>query len=237
MILPGLAGNLSFAQQTNLKYSQIWFDVMLQQTFNNHFRFLFHTNYKHLMDDNKWNQFMVRPTLIYTMNDYVYFQGGVQLLYTDLGDLNKLEVRPWQGINIFFPTLGRLHFNNFFRLEERFFYQNIGERQTTSLRGRYAILTNVPLNHPSMSPRTVYLLPNFELLGSLWGKDVERFIASTRYSLGAGYQVDDRVRLETIYLLERSRDRAEDNFRAINHIYRLVFRYNFKMHTEKSIGL
>lgn len=225
------------AQPAELSFVQIWADLFLQHTLNKDFRFLFHTNYKHLMDDRKWDQYMIRPTLVYTMNDYIYFQGGIQALYTDQGRLNKLEIRPWLGVNVFYPNFGRIHINHFIRLEKRFFFQNIGEKDVSSLRFRYAIMTNVPLNHPGMQPETVYLLPNVEFLSDVWGENVERFIASTRYSLGLGYQIDDKMRYEAIYMLERARDRKEDKIYVFNHIVRLVFRYNFVRQNSKPIGL
>jgi hypothetical protein len=233
----GFSGITAFSQDLDKAYVQIWTDLFLQQTLNNNFRFLFHANYKHLMDDRKWDQYMIRPTIVYTMSDYVYFQGGIQVLYTDQGKLNKLEIRPWQGMNVFFPRIGGIHINHFIRLEERFFYQNIGEGQSSSLRARYALMTNVPINHPVMGPKTVYLWPNIEFLGDLWGENVERFIASTRYSLGLGYQFDGQLRCESVYMLERARDRAKENFRVANHIVRFIVRYNFKKHNSKSIGL
>jgi hypothetical protein len=182
---------------------------------------------------------MIRPTLVYTMNDLIYFQGGIQMLYTDEGALNVLEVRPWQGMNVFFPRIRNIYINHFFRLEERFFYENGGEHEASSLRGRYAILTTIPLNHASLSPRTFYLRPNIEFIGDLMGKNVERFIANNRYSLGAGYQFNDHFRFETIYMMQRSRDTREEDFVTSDHVVRLVLRYQVtrQANNHRSIGI
>ncbi len=238
VVFPGISTRIVQAQAIDEPNNMVWTDFFLQYTFNNHFRFLFHTNYKHLLNNGNWDQYMIRPTLVYTMNDHFYFQGGIQLLYTDEGDLNKFEIRPWQGMNIFFPRIRNIYINHFLRIEERFFYQNIGEKETSSLRGRYAILTFIPLNHASMSPKTVYLLPNVEFLGDLMGKNVERFIANSRYSMGIGYQFSDHFRFETVYMMQRSRDTREENFITSDHVIRLVVRYHVtRQPNHRPIGI
>jgi long-subunit fatty acid transport protein len=232
-----MQGRTAQAQRTDEPNILIWTDFFLQYTMNNHFRFLFHTNYKHLANNGKWDQYMIRPTLVYTMNDHIYFQGGIQLLYTDEGELNIIEIRPWQGMNVFFPRIRNIYINHFLRIEERFFYQNLGERKASSLRGRYAITTFVPLNHRSMSPQTIYLWPNMEFLGDLLGENVERFVSTIRYSMGVGYQFNDHLRFETLYMLDRSRDSQEENFVNSDHILRFVLRYQVTKQNHHPIGL
>lgn len=232
-----MKGRTVLAQNTEEPDIQIWTDFFLQYTINNHFRFQFHTNYKHLTNNGKWDQFMIKPTLVYTMNDYFYFQGGIQLSYTDEGELYKFEIRPWQGINIFFPRLWNLYINHFIRIEERFFYQNIGEKETGSLRGRYAIGTYIPLNHRELTPKTLYLWPYVEFLGDLLGQNLERFIANNRYSLGVGYQFNDHFRFETVYMMVRSRDTREEDFILSDHIIRVGLRYYVTKQYKRPIGL
>jgi hypothetical protein len=236
--LPEMHGRIVCAQAREEADKMIWTDFYLQYTLNNHFRFLFHTNYKHELNNRRRDQVMIRPTLVYTMNDLIYFQGGIQFLFTDEGEFNVLEIRPWQGMNIFFPRIRNIYFNHFLRIEERFFYQNNGEKEASSLRGRYAILTLIPLNHATLSPKTVYLLPYVEFLGDLLGRNVKRYIASSRYSLGAGYQFNDHFRFETIYMMERSRDTGEENFVISDHVVRLVLRYQVtRQPNRRPIGL
>jgi hypothetical protein len=238
IFFPGMHGRTAQAQVSAEPNNMLWTDFFFQYTISNHFRFLFHTNYKHLLNNGKWDQYMIRPTLVYMMNDYIYFQGGIQFLYTDAGDLNKFEIRPWQGMNIFFPRIGKIYINHFLRIEERFFYQNVGEKEASSLRGRYAILTFIPLNHSTLSPKTVYLIPNVEFLGDLMGKNVERFIANSRYSMGIGYQFSDHIRFETVYMMQRSRDSREENFSTSDHAIRLVLRYQVtRQQNHRPIGI
>ena len=89
---------------------------------------------------------MVRPAIIYTPTDELFVQAGITFLYTVENGSKFYEIRPWQGVNIFFPRIRNVYINNFLRLEERFAFSAIDEENFSQLRGRYALMTFLPLN-------------------------------------------------------------------------------------------
>ena len=168
---------------------------------------------------------MVRPAIIYMAGDIIHFQGGFNFFYTWENDLGLSEFRSWQGMNVFFPRIGKVHINNFFRLEQRFFYNNKIELPNF-LRGRYMISANIPINKHTMSPGAIYLWPSFELFADLAGVNVDTFVTRERFSMGVGYEFSNRIRTEIVYMHERARDEIRDPFELENNVFRGIFRYS-----------
>lgn len=204
-------------------------------TLNSDFRYVIQTNFKH-QTGGGWKQFMVKPTLIYTMNQEIYLQAGISFLITDDYDNKIYEVRPWQGINLFYPRIGQLYINNFVRVEERFFAFDYEDENSMGIRARYAIMTRVPLNHNKIIDHTFYLWPYIEAFIPIYEKglnpDIERF----RFSMGLGYRFNQHVRSELVYMYEKSKDEEYKSFTENNNTIRIILRYSLN-NGGKSTGL
>lgn len=226
-----------YAQQSSPKNIRIWTDFFLHYTINKQYRLLFQVNYKDQINNNQYQQVVIKPSFIYIFRKNIYIQSGIQLSYTDEELLHLIEYRAWEGVNIFFPRFGHVTINNFFRLEERFFIQNIGEQIPGSLRGRYAVASFIPLNNKSLVPKTVYLKPYVEFYAELAGKEVNRILDKTRISLGLGYCFNEHFRLETTYMIDSERETASDPFIFTTHNARMTFRYLIVHNGGEPVGL
>ena len=220
-IIPG-----GYSQETDTTETSIWTDFFLIYTINNNFRFLAHTNFKFETAKKGFRQIMIRPALIYTPRDELFVQAGLTFFYTVENGDEYYEIRPWQGINIFFPRINNVYINNFFRLEERFAYSAVDDENFTQLRGRYALMTFIPLNHKDMINNTLYLWPYAELFAVFAQSGVDSYLSRYRFSMGLGYRFTDHIRTELVYMYEKSRNESDVTYNRIDKVIRIVFRYS-----------
>jgi len=162
---------------------RLWYDLFFMHTVNSDFRYIIHTNFKHLTDRD-WRQSVLRAAFIYTMRDELFLQGGINTSFVNEEGIHIYEIRPWQGVNIFFPRIGQVYVNNFIRLEERFFVFENAEDRSTSIRGRYALTTYIPINHRQIIEKTMYLWPYVEAFIPLYDRGFNPDINRFRFSLG-----------------------------------------------------
>lgn len=218
------AGIPAKAQEKDSSDFRIWYDFFFTNTLNSNFRILVQTNFKHRIESD-WRQLLVRPTIIYTMRDEIYFQGGLSFFYTWENKDKIYEIRPWQGVNLFWPRIGQIFLNNFVRLEERFFAFDFEDENSMSLRARYAITTQIPINHNKLIDHTLYLLPYFETFFPMYEKglhpDIERF----RFSLGLGYKFNTHFRTELVYMHEKAKADVFNSYTDNRNTARIILRY------------
>ena len=215
-----------YAQDTDSTYTSLWTDFFFVYTANNNFRILAHTNYKFETTKDGWKQIMVRPAIIYTPTDELFVQAGITFFYTVENGSKFYEIRPWQGVNIFFPRIRNVYINNFLRLEERFAFSAIDEENFSQLRGRYALMTFLPLNHNDMINNTLYLWPYIELFAVFAQKGVDPYLSRYRFSMGLGYRFTDHIRTELVYMYEKSRTEWDVTYNGIDLVIRIVLRYS-----------
>ena len=87
-----------------------------------------------------WGRFVLRPSVRGPVGRF-RLSGGVGTFYTlnDLG-VNRLEFRPFQGINWTWPS-GRIPLDHYVRLEERLEFETRDWTLDASLRARYRLQT------------------------------------------------------------------------------------------------
>lgn len=194
------------------------------QTLNKNFRYAIQANFKHQAKDH-WKQVMIRPAFIYTLRDELYFQGGVSVLFTWHDDSDIYEIRPWQGVNVFFPRVGQVYINNFVRLEERIFLFGEDYDRATHIRARYSLATNIPLNHHQIIEQTVYLWPQIEAFVPLYEQGFTPYVNQFRFSLGLGYRFKGHLRSELAYMYDKSKVEDFRTFSENSSTVRIVLRY------------
>lgn len=92
------------------------------------------------LESNGWGRVVVRPGVRGPVGMF-RLSGGVGTFYTlnDIGS-NRLEFRPFQGINWTWPD-GGFPLDHYVRLEERFEFETDGWTLDASLRARYRLRT------------------------------------------------------------------------------------------------
>ena len=120
-----------------------------------------------------WWQIHIRPSLTYRYKARFDFRAGIGVLYNNNeknDDPSYFEFRPWQGYRLYWPVLGKMKFNQYFRLEERFIADGINNNFT--FKGRYQVATNLPIKAQSITPGTYYIPMSMEIFVNLFNNAV-----------------------------------------------------------------
>jgi hypothetical protein len=176
---------------------------------------------------NRWFDVSAEMTAAYTQqtNDLNSFEltarGGLRIHLTSR-DLHAVAERGLFGRER--PTTRRIVLRNLIRVEERNFFYNTDKANSSTWR----IRNRVECQYPLIRERTSldgarYLTADWEWFVPI-GEPGERFANSQHIRAGFGYRRDARLRFEVLYVWSRSRNTAEDGFKANSHTidFRLV---------------
>jgi hypothetical protein len=133
--------------------------------------------YRQVMSDNQliggWLRVHLRGGAAWRTRDWLSLEAGVGGFYTHERDEeveDTLELRPWQGAKVRWPTIDgprRLALTHFARLEQRIVRR--GGDRSFDLRFRYRFSTSITLNKPTVQVKAFYI--PFSIEGFLNPKD------------------------------------------------------------------
>ncbi len=141
------------------------------------------------------SQYLVRMGLLYQLLSNVQIGGGIAYggLFLD-DDISVREFRIYQEINHRIP-LGKSGFSHRFRLEERFFHNNINDLNRFSWRFRYALQFNIFITSLGSNGQALLLNIGDEIFLNT-GKDIiynafdqNRFIVGPSFRLPSNWTV------------------------------------------------
>ena len=154
----------SYGQGSSEKHKQLWGDCFIFYELNPKFRIYGQVGYRNLLTDGLWQQFMIKSSMDYSINDTFVLHAGLLSSYTFSDpDYSILEIRPWQGLKVYWPEAGKFYFQHFLRLEERTFSFEDDFRPFTT-RIRFQTGFKVPLNNYDILEKTLYVYPYIEFL-------------------------------------------------------------------------
>lgn len=179
--------------------------------------------YRKSVEGTSYSSFFGRPTVNYSFNRIISVWGGVGLFY-QWEPLTSLETRPWVGLVLGYPVIGRVSFANILRLEERLFEFEQRDDRLEIGRLRYRFKAVVPLNRSVVETGTWYLPVYFEVATRVWGDLPTGFVNLGRLSLGLGYRINEDWRLEVTYHQEQRRLGRTTEFRIDEHVVRVQIR-------------
>lgn len=187
--------------------------------------------FKEELPYHNWIMMNFKPGIAWSAGSIVDLTGGIGFYYTLQKIIpNSFELRPWQGIIVHWPSLGRFGFDHYARFEQRF-NRSIGsnEQWSSVLRSRYRLNVIFPINHPGIIDKTLFIKINTELFWNMGKSIEERYVNKYRYSMGIGYRFNRIWRLEMYYLAEQSLAFSEEGFKVNSHIFQVSLRtYIFK---------
>jgi hypothetical protein len=220
-----------WAQGETAKTKQLWFLWQHNHYFTHRFRYIGDLGYKQELPYHNWIRMNYKPTIQWSAGNIVDLSGGMGFYYTVQKIIpNSLELRPWQGVQVHWPSLGRFNFDHYARFEQRFNH-SIGSTEPWSfaLRSRYRLNVTFPLNHPGIIDKTLFMRVNTELFWDMGKGITERFVTKNRYTMGIGYRFNLKWRLELYYLAEQSQAFSREGFDVNSHIILVSLRtYIFK---------
>jgi hypothetical protein len=151
---------------------------------------------------------LVRSGLSYSISEHISVAGGacVTFAFTD-NKASRFELRGWE--ELLFPLRsGRFYFSNRLRMEQRYF-RNITDGNITTddnyfNRLRYRLYVTIPLNHNSMSPRTIALNVGDEVMVNFGSQVKYNAFDTNRLLAGLSYQFNEHWLITLNYALQLS---------------------------------
>ncbi len=204
----------TFTTQRFIKKAGFWYrnDFSIRPAFDDDFNVLF----------------MVRPRAIVDIGNILDFHAAIDFRYTHYTELeNRIEIRPWEGLQLHWPDFGRVRFDHFYRFEQRFHWKEGFERDKISLRSRYRLKMHIPLNNTRTTDHTYFTNVSAEAFIP-HGETFEESYASTfRLGFVLGYNHDKKWRYQLDFYLDRGRNTEEDSAEASRFIVEVRTRMAF----------
>jgi hypothetical protein len=166
-----------------------------------------------------WSAAYFRPSITYRLSHLLAVRGGVRFGWARAG-ADVTELRPWEGVQVFWPTFGVVTFDQYVRFEQRFLSVDGGDREFVH-RFRYRLRAKTDhrlvlgLSTPS------FALVAWEFFSNLNKLDSELFVRSDRFYLGVGNRVSRKWTLQLQYYWQRSRVGADESLKLYDHVVRL----------------
>lgn len=169
---------------------------------------------------------MARPSVKWTVSDLFDLRGGFGFFYDVLNDTTKtFEFRPWQGVSVHWPTIGRQRFTQFIRTEERLTYRLEPWSRASAFRLRYQLSTRIRFNRIKVS-NYLYAPLAMEFFFTPSGEKLFEFSRNNaRFTVGLGYVFNYRFALEGRFVFQRSR-LVSGTFSVTDQIFRIMLRHS-----------
>ena len=228
LILP-VASNAQEIDKTNI---QLWLDYYPSFYFSDKLQFTGDTGYRTILGESNWQMMYVRPSLSYYPSKTFAINGGIGLFYEfNRQNSDRFEVRPWQGVRIYWPKfkklgLSRFSIDHWLRLEQRFsFLTEDNFDYSFDLRGRYKLSGKIKLCWECADPK--WSLPFYgEVFVSLENvKEIYR----NRGRLGVGLDFDPKSAWSYGFLFhwQGSRAGVDENINVSDYIIQFKIRHKF----------
>jgi hypothetical protein len=176
-----------------------------------------------------FNRFFFRSQFNYKLSKITSLHGGLIYIYTFHENLNDaIELRPWVGAQLQWPNFGRFGFLHYLRFEQRFRHTMGVEEWDNDFRIRYRLMTNVPLNHKSMTDKTIYAQLAYEFYSNTFDVDIRFAFADIhRVDGGFGYWQNFSNRYELNLIAFHSRESSKESYALSSLVLFLKYRHFF----------
>lgn len=176
------------------------------------------------MSGEDWRVVYLRPSVLFTLNSRFAIQGGVGF-FQSFRLIDQLEIRPWQGLLVRWPKVGRVSFQNLVRLEERLLRSRFLEKAIVIWRLRYKLSATIPLNSTKVQEGTIYVPAYVELFTDLGGNIPKPSANRLRLSAGIGYKMPRDWAVEFSYIHQQARGGPLEEFLMGDHVFRIQFKH------------
>lgn len=152
-------------------------------------------------DNNDWVRYVVRPMIAYALNDGVDVRAGLGFFYMDNKEVlnNRLEIRPFQGLNYNYGFFENWNVSVYGRMEERFDYNTETWESQDSLRLRLRLRTSYKWD-VSNKQRYLKATLSAESFKTVSGEE-SQINEQSRLSVGLerNFNMNQKVRLEVTW--------------------------------------
>ena len=209
--------------------NQAWGMVFLHWKMNEKWSYNQDIALMHSFATPTFNRLFFRSQFNRKLSGAISAHGGLIYIYTFHEKLNDaIELRPWVGVQLHWPKLGRFNFLHYLRFEERFRHIMGVEEWDNDVRIRYRLMTNVPLNHKSMTDKTIYAQLAYEFYSNTFDVDIRFAFADIhRIDGGFGYWQNFSNRYELNLIAFHSRETSKGNYALSSFVLFLKYRHFF----------
>jgi hypothetical protein len=211
--------------------TQLWLDYNAQYNLKNNFTLYGDAGWR-IISPHLWTRYYIRPAVSFTHFPIIkakkhlklVYHFGIGTFYTNYTEIpNNLEIRPFQGINIEWTTLKRLHINQYIRLEQQFEYFN--DEWDFGLRARYMLAGTFEFykNRNNFIDQ-IYIPFHVEFFWNL--NDTQTFNDVIRLTAGLGYVANPKWWFEFSTSYHRRKFEIEDEFSTNDIVFRFRVFHN-----------
>lgn len=229
IILLAFLSALPFSQvsaQQKIIDNQLWVDVNPHIEINKRWEYFGDISYRTILGESKFSRFVFRPSVQFHWTYELDLIGGVGLFLTwEERNYSTVELRPYQGAKVNWPSVWRFNFKHRVLVEERLLWNNLGVFEP-NFRFRYRLKTKFPINKPNVGYKTIYLPLSYEIFGNTGDEDVELFRNQARAVVGLGYVFSHRWIAEFEFTFQRSRSNIDDDYKLSDRIFRFKLIYD-----------
>jgi hypothetical protein len=193
---------------------QIWGMASTNWRLNKRWVFNQDVGLMHTYTSPKFTRLFLRPQINYQLSGTFSFHGGLIFIskYYEIEE-NAMEIRPWAGAKIRWPSFWRVNFLHYIRIEDRFRHAYNEELWENDFRIRYKLSATVPINHESMIEHTFYGVLAYEFFSVSYDVNVQFTTADLhRFDIGLGFNQNVKNRYEVNLVTFKSRDEVTNNY-------------------------
>jgi len=192
-----------YGQEKNITYSnQQWIQYYNQTQLNEKWAILADVGIRRQNKLQDWSQALVRGGVSYTLNSTLQLAGGIAY-FTSFKNNERVaeEKRCWEEFSLK-QTVFRFSIQHRFRLEERYFFTFSTKERSFNYRMRYRFYFTVPLNHSSLTDKTLYFLGGDEIFLNFGKKVIYNMYDQNRVLAGLGYKFNDLFQISLTYVYQ-----------------------------------
>lgn len=222
--------------QENSVNQQLWVDFYPHYQITETLEYYGDAGFRTTLNENQWSRIYIRPSIRYRPNPLYQFHTGVGAFYIFTNnDENRLELTPWQGVRINYPSGIKYYFTHRFRVEERFSYFNSNSNQSSfEVRLRYKIGFTYNLRDFN-ELENLYVTGYVEFFYPIIDEVNEFFRNTSRTGIGLGYQIQEKVKVELVFNRQRSRLSVDDDLNVSDYAYQIKVYWYWKKRDKQTI--
>lgn len=175
------------------------------------------------------NRYFLRSQFSRQLSGLVSVDGGLITIYTQSEDDNDaIELRPWVGTKLRWPSFWRFNFVHYLRFEQRFRHTMGINDWENNFRMRYKLSASVPINHQSLTDKTFFGVLAYEFYSVSFDVDI-RFAAADihRFDVGLGYRRNVKNTLEATVVAFSNRDDQSEHYSLTSMVLFLKYKRYF----------
>ncbi len=205
---------------------QLWLEGLVNYSFGKKWDFYTDASYRQIFSEKAdgW-RVMVRPSIKWKILNWLDVRGGFGVFYTNFDNkIDLLEVRPWQGFAVVWPSIKRLKFTHQVRFEQRIIYNTTDWAQANINRYRYQLSTKINLSKDRKYK--IFFIPlEVEFFFNSDQESNKLVQNEGRYTIGLGYVFNQKITVDGKFFAQRVQS-DEFNLNVSDYVLRLRFKYN-----------